>query len=308
VRAKDSQLAQRLGIALRQYEQHVRPLPGVATPSARQALLEQLVESVHRVEYLAAIQRRPICDERADPSSNLFDPLRAALVSRRRGDFDEAAWLVFLFVQFGKHRTDGYGFVRDVYGALNSGARWTWARTSGNPGAFQQWLAAHGPALQKWRFGGHRPYETLKLLPNRGTPRAVASYVQWVGSNRGHQALFSDATDRAEGDRGRSFDLLYRSMNVASFGRLGKFDYLTMIGKLGLAPIEPASPYLVGASGPLRGAQLLFAGAGGQRAKTRDLDRWASELGIALGVGMQVIEDSLCNWQKSPERFIPFRG
>jgi hypothetical protein len=32
------------------------------------------------------------------------------------------------------------------------------------------------------------------------------------------------------------------------------------------------------------------------------------KLGDALGVGMQVMEDSLCNWQKSPEAYVPFRG
>ena len=36
-----------------------------------------------------------------------------------------------------------------------------------------------------------------------------------------------------------TFDDLYRSMvAVDRFGRLGKFDYLTMLGKLGFAPIE----------------------------------------------------------------------
>ena len=39
-----------------------------------------------------------------------------------------------------------------------------------------------------------------------------------------------------------------------------------------------------------------------------NLDRWLVELNNELKVGMQVLEDSLCNWQKSPEKFKPFRG
>jgi hypothetical protein len=27
-----------------------------------------------------------------------------------------------------------------------------------------------------------------------------------------------------------------------------------------------------------------------------------------LGVGMAVMEDALCNWQKSPDRFVHFKG
>jgi hypothetical protein len=38
------------------------------------------------------------------------------------------------------------------------------------------------------------------------------------------------------------------------------------------------------------------------------LEDWLLELDATLGVGMQVMEDSLCNWQKSPIRFKHFRG
>ena len=103
------------------------------------------------------------------------------------------------------------------------------------------------------------------------------------------------------------FDYLYCSMTeVMSFGRMAKFDYLTMIGKLGLAQIEPGSTYLEGSTGPAVGARLLFSG--GNATPLSDLDSRSVELGDALGVGMQVMEDALCNWQKNPGKFVPFRG
>jgi hypothetical protein len=105
------------------------------------------------------------------------------------------------------------------------------------------------------------------------------------------------------------FDSLYGSMNsVMGFGRLGKFDFLTMLGKLGVAPIEPGSAYLVGATGPLAGARLLFAGASNAKTTARELNGQLIELNSFLNVGMQVLEDSLCNWQKSPNKFVSFRG
>jgi len=88
------------------------------------------------------------------------------------------------------------------------------------------------------------------------------------------------------------------------FGRTAHFDHLTMLGKLGLANIAPASPYLVGTTGPLKGARLLFGITG----PPSRLDELTRELGNHLGVGMQVMEDSLCNWQKSPAAFKAFRG
>ena len=95
---------------------------------------------------------------------------------------------------------------------------------------------------------------------------------------------------------------------VQSFGRTARFDYLTMVGKLGLAAIEPGIPYLVSATGPLKGARLLFGGSPTATLSAKDLDKSVADLGGALGFGMQAAEDALCNWQKSPGKFIAFRG
>ena len=45
----------------------------------------------------------------------------------------------------------------------------------------------------------------------------------------------------------------------------------------------------------------------GQESRKK-MDELAIALDGELKVGMQVIEDSLCNWQKSPEKFVAFRG
>lgn len=106
-----------------------------------------------------------------------------------------------------------------------------------------------------------------------------------------------------------AFGYLYSSMtSVRRFGRLAKFDYLTMLDKLGLAPIEAGSAYLAEATGPLRGARLLFAGSPDARVNGRSLDDQLVRLDEFLGVGMQALEDAICNWQKSPGKFISFRG
>lgn len=94
---------------------------------------------------------------------------------------------------------------------------------------------------------------------------------------------------------------------VKSFGRLAKFDYLTMLAKLGLTQIEPGATYMAGATGPVRGARLLFGDSHGQRSGP-ELDSYLTALGKKTGLGMQVLEDALCNWQKSPTTFVAFRG
>jgi hypothetical protein len=275
--------------------------------------LEQLIESIHRVKYIAVIRQRDVSSRRANPNDDLFDPLKAAVLKSRQRDHNEACWLTFLSVHFGKSRRSGWRLARDVYGAFETGQLWDWQRTSANPVEFRRWLATNQNRLRRdgvsRTFGNHRKRQSLDANSANGTGVAVATYVAWVRPHGTHAQLFQAAGAAAGHDRRRTFDDLYRSMrSVASFGRLARFDYLTMIGKLGLAPIEPGSTYMTGATGPLAGARLLFTGDAMAAVAARQLDRWLVELEAGLGVGMQVLEDSLCNWQKNPDRFVPFRG
>jgi hypothetical protein len=104
------------------------------------------------------------------------------------------------------------------------------------------------------------------------------------------------------------FDAAYYALTIVRFGRLAKFDFLALLGRLDLAPIKPGSAYLRGATGPLRGARLLIDGDPTSQTTAEDLDRILQRLDQTLEVGMQVMEDSICNWQKSPHKFIHFRG
>jgi hypothetical protein len=214
---------------------------------------------------------------------------------------------MFLFVHFGKHSRGGWRFAREVYGRLGDGGRWDWASTSAAPEEFREWLHAHQTELRRpgaW-FGNHRKRESLEAYAASGTGAVVSSYIQWIAPPRTHAELFGEAVQLQRDDRQKAFDYLYKSMKaVHRFGRLAKFDYLTMVGKLDLAPIEPGSAYLNGATGPIKGARLLF----GETLAVAVLDYWLVELDTYLGVGMQVLEDSVCNWQKSPNEFVAFRG
>jgi hypothetical protein len=242
----------------------LRPLPGIEDVARRKVLVEQIVDSLRRVEFAHFVRDEKFDATRADPSSSAFDPLRAAVYWARKRDLDEAMWLVFLFVHFGKHPSDGYRLVRDVYGALG-GKRWNWPAVSSNPKAFHAWLGVNEKQLRggdgvSRRFGNHRKYESLSASSPAGTAAVIDSYIAWVAPPRTHYLLIQDAHKQVGQNPRTAFDYLYKSMNIVfRFGRLAKFDYLTMLGKLGLAPIEPGSAYLGGATGPLAGARLLFA-------------------------------------------------
>jgi hypothetical protein len=304
-------MRQQFDIRLVKFSKEKHPLPGIRALDRRDCFAKQLVESVRRVKYVSVVRARPMSPLRADPASDLFDPIKGAIVYEQRGDIDEAFWLVFLSVHFGRARGTGWLRVRDIYGSLGEAARWTWARTSSNPQAFRQWLHSNMSKLKGGgrRFGNHRKYQSFDAWAPNGTGEAVKTYVDWVAPPRTHKGLVEEAQQASAGTPGSTFDHLYGSMRaVKSFGRMARFDYLTMLGKLRLADIEPASIYMDGATGPLDGARLLLGTSVGRAPSRAIAEGWLVQLGTYLDVGMQVLEDALCNWQKSPAIFIRFRG
>jgi len=118
-----------------------------------------MIASLRRLDYTAIRKTRDIHPDRANPSSDLFDPERAAVLHARNLNFDEAIWLIFLSVHFGKHGTHGWRMLRDVYSGLGSGL-WSWARVSAQPDDFRRWLKANRADIGG-AFGNHRKYETL---------------------------------------------------------------------------------------------------------------------------------------------------
>ncbi|HWQ85820.1 hypothetical protein [Brevundimonas sp.] len=308
MRVEDQLQIEQLETRLLEFDANKTKLPGIATAAARDSLKRQIIDSIHRVEYVRRIGDRAIDPRRANPDDELFDPIKAAWLHLAKSDLDEACWLVFLSTHFGFHHRAKWALTRAVYGALGSGESWTWKRVSQNPGLFRDWFRDNAEHLKGMPFGNHRKYESLRWEARENLADTVASYIAWVGPNRGHDLLFQQALADSAGDPKGAFEALYLSMNVRRFGRTARFDYLTMLGKLSLANIDPPHPYFGNATGPIDGANLLFGGSRKAELGRAYLSDQVVELGNALGLNMQIMEDSLCNWQKSPNIYRPFRG
>lgn len=308
MRVRDREIRERIEQRLVRYSQEHALLAGIARPNELSSLSGQFVDSIHRVDYVQRIRLRDVSPSRANPSDEMFDPLKAAEIYRRQGNIDEACWLVFLSTHFGKNLNCGWSLMRNIYGALGD-APWIWENATISPNALGDWVAANYDTLRALpgQFGNHRKYESIRPGSRSYSGIIFSSYIRWVSEYGGHEFLINEAS--AEGrDPKAAFRWLYKNMQVTRFGRLAKFDFLAMLGKLGLANIEPDSTYLSGTKGPLKGARLLFSGSSTAGIPPQDLDRRLIELSDYIGVGMQEMEDALCNWQKSPSRYLRFRG
>lgn len=288
------------------------PLPSIASAQRRRCWAQQIVSSLRRISYTDTLMTRSVNAARCDPHSGIFDPVRGSLYYQRNGKLDEAVWLTFVLTHFGKHAVDEWKLAANVYGSFGAGPVWTFAQYAADPAAFENMLDANSGRLAdasiSGSFSNHRKFQSKK-------PQAIGmtfrTYYEWQTEFGGFRDRMIATHARIGQEPHAAFDALYKSMKgVYGFGggRLGRFDFLTMLGKLQLAPIAPGSVYLDKATGPLAGARLLFFNNRDHGITGKALEARVDALDEILEVGKQVIEDSLCNWQKSPDAYVYFRG
>ncbi len=291
-------------------------LPGILDDERRAVFARQVVDSIRRIDFVKRLSELELSEFRADPNSELFDPLKAAVIHKKKGDSDEAFWLLLLATHFGKSQAYGWSIVADVYGARGETEPWTWQNITSNFDAFDRWFRRASFEIssekKKLKFNNHRKYQSFRYDTAFSVPVVVKSYIDYIGGHFSHAAKISEAEYATNNDKSLMFDYFFKGMksNVKSFSRLGVFDLLTMWAKLDLVDFYPQSAYISGSTGPRPGATLLFFGLhGGHSADS--LETKLAQLNHELNLGpyaMQILEDSLCNWQKSPNKYKLFRG
>lgn len=301
---------QQILASLADFEAEQGDLPGIETDDARETLVAQIISSLRRIEFVHRLTTAKISEHRVNPHDALFDPFKGAALLGRHGQIDEAVWLTFVGTQFGKHVIDGWKLASNVMGSFSKGPIWTKATYLGDKDGFDEMLQQNARTLDDWRSAGrysnHRQYESRKP---QHLSKVFASFSAWQDEFGGFREKLQNIHQNRGQNPEEAFDGLFKSFSkVYGFGRLGTFDFLTMLGKLELAPISPGSVYLRGATGPLAGAKLLFFGSRNYPMSAANLEPKVDMLDDYLQVGKQVIEDSLCNWQKSPRQFVYFKG
>ena len=284
-----------LGEALTQYESTHGALPGIARRVNRASFVEHLVECGIVADSMRSLSASHVDGACSDPGADSFNPLCGAVARNRRGDIEEACWLVFLAVAFGESADHGWHMATSAYRRADEAGMWDWDAVSSDTPAFRQWLGRNRYRFAGVSFGNHRKRESLS--DRNGFGETVETYVWWVRE----QGMHADWIDSVR-HRKDPFDALYRSMQgIRRFGRLARFDFLCCLESLAIIDFAPKRAYLQGATGPLVGARRLYGcpkGSWGGRPLV--LDERLIELEGYLNVGFDVLEDALCEWQKQP--------
>lgn len=239
---------------------------------------------------LRAIRQRDVIARHWTIITDHDDIIALIQSARESGDIDEAIWRSFLAAHFGRPSAHGDRQIQSASRflcAFHTSPFWAWKRVLRNPAALREWLFECAEDLETLAFGNHRKYESQKPVRIWSV---IDSFVSLAGDYGTPMELFSVDADESNDE----FDALYRRLcPLKRFGRTGRFDFLVLLLDLGCISAEPTSCYLVGATGPLAGAKLLW-----DESEGRELDRLAAELSERLGVSPIVLEDALCNWQK----------
>lgn len=306
IREQDSELYLNIKKSIIEYKLDYG-LPGIDDETNLEVFILQIIDSQRRIKYIQKILEREHTNLVADPKSKAFDPLKAAVYFLNNQMIDEACWLIFLSINFGKNKKTNWALVKAFYGNLGDSENWTWEKITNDKVAFKSWIFENYQKLKTYgNFGNHRKYCSLK--PNIFS-KVILSYIDWIETNGGHSNLFNKAINSSKNDPKDSFLSLYKQMNdVYSFGRMGKFDYLCMIGKMKLANITPGEIFLSEATGPKDGCFILFGHHNKADINLMNDKLTLLEQKINLEFGMQILEDAICNWQKNPNKYIYFNG
>jgi hypothetical protein len=204
--------------------------------------------------------------------------------ARAEEDLEQATWMCFLTAYLSPlDREDSFVFIRQV---LADGAGWR----SGSV-----------PELDDALLGPRSSHD-----PARGAETLLA-YRHWVERSGGAQAS-AFAGDSAWSDR-RRFQRLFERLALPGFARMGRYDLLVTLGRLGLYELRADSLHFSGARGP-SGEDLATLAA--KRAfaigDSLILERRALALAEAIDVPVETLDLALANWGKGRRATLGFRS
>ncbi len=277
----------------------------VRSPRFRQLLSESLhAQRLHlpttRIESFAmqldAAARYRTNSRRELLGGNLpaNDIISLILKAWNNGDHDEAYWRAFLAGHFGRNspeydrRKIQIPSSANVLNAFGNKPIWTWNKVTARLADFRKWLLSNRSQLRSIAYGNHRKYESKQPA---AIYKVLYSFITLAMKYGGPAKLFQVG----DKDLPERFDVLYKRLEpLKRFGRTGRFDLLGLLVDLRMLNAEPTSCYLRGSTGPKNGARFLW-----DSHDLNKLDTMASDLAARLGISCFLMEDALCNWQKS---------
>jgi hypothetical protein len=217
-------------------------------------------------------------------------------------DLEQATWICFLISYFSPLDSPGEG------GDLATGASGGQGPDREDPFLGIQ-MALEGGLNEVELAGGAGDLNGIPLGPRTSHDPArgaatLSAYRLWAEQNGGQSGAFA-------GDPGwtaeRRFERLFERLALPGFGRMGRYDLLVTLGRLGLYELRAGSLRLSGVGGlsssdlTTLAAKRLFA-----IGDPMLLERRAAALAEAIAVPLDTLELALANWGSPPRATLGF--
>ncbi len=191
---------------------------------------------------------------------------------RDEGDGEQAIWMCFLAAYLSALETaDPFAGVRRALAA--------------------DWRAGELPDLAEIPLGPRTSHD-----PTRGDA-TLRAYLHWVGHASGQAGSQRDAlVGDPDWNPQRRFERIYERLRLPGLGRMGRYDLLVTLGRVGLCELRADALHFDTAPGPAEdlataAAKRLFA-----IGDTVHLERRAAQLAEAMSVPIEALDLAFANW------------
>lgn len=220
------------------------------------------------------------------------------LAQRPDLNIKDKIWILYLATYFGKsNKSKWVLFNRSSFRVNQSLITFTQIRKS--PEIYYEYLNSID-LFEGTKFSNHRKYTKKSLNGSKGLINSMNFMIENMEEfNRKQKITFSE---------------FYKlSHKIPGFGRLASFDFTSTMAKCELNVEQPLSMYANNSTGPLKGLFLLLSVTKNSTSHQDQIDLsekltcWFLNNSHIFMVA-QVLEDAICNWQKSPIHYERYFG
>lgn len=258
----------------------------------------QTIDSIRRISIYKTYRKKAEQAEAQNlPYSHTSNPF--TLSQRDSLSLNSKAWYIYLATYFGKSDTSNWKLFNNAV-FREDGTLIDLESILENREEYFDYLRSFD-FFKETKYSNHRKYIAKSLDGDRGVLRSMDYFLDNI-----NDFACSDPTD---------FHLVYKkSHKIPNFARMGAFDFTSSLCKCNLNIKDPESMYLEGSTGPLKALKDMLKLSGLNKSSKAEQISFGNELlnwfmeNSDIEIAAQVIEDAICNWQKSPNHYERYFG
>ena len=260
-------------------------------------LAKQTHDSIRRIEIYQAYKKRAI--EAVKDKKDFIHTSNPFVLSQRTDlGLDNRLWILYIATYFGKSNKSKWTlFNRATFDKKNS--IFLFDEIKLDLDKYFKYLSDFD-FFKDCTYSNHRKYTAKNFYGDKGVFKSMEYVVNNIKQYSSGKEI--------------DFHTMYNlSQKIPNFGRLAGFDFSSSLVKCGFNIKEPLSMYAEHSTGPLDAIGLLLkltsnsTSTNSKKQLCTDLMKWFIDNSDIFMVG-QVLEDSICNWQKNTSKYIRYTG